>query len=176
MDPILERVDVKLLLDAPAQPNLDPFLVIFDRWRQQQEAPSDWVDLADYAHMALGPGILIAGKRDTYSVNLNPPGPGLLTSVRRGLSGGLADRFREAFRRARELNAALLGEPEFPSSMRPIRGAWEVFVNDRLGFPNTDVSDRLVRPALEAALGAATQSLARHADPRARLGYSIRRA
>ncbi len=174
MDPSLQRIDVKLLLDAPVDPDLDPFLVIFDRWRKQSGHPSDWVDLADYAHMPSGPGILLAGKRDSFSVNLNPPGPGLLTSVRAGLEGSMEDRFREAFRRARELNSALLAEPEFPSALRVSEGAWEVFVNDRLRFPNTVESDRVIRPALAAALGVSADSLSRHPRRDARLGYSIR--
>ena len=174
MDEGLQRIDVKLLLDAPPEPDLDPFLVIFHRWRQSNDHPADWVDLADYAHMPSGPGILIAGKSDTFSVNLNPPGPGLLTSVRRGLEGSLDDRFREAFRRARELNSTLLAEPEFPPEFRVREGAWEVFLNDRLGFPNSDESDTIVRPGLAAALGAAPESLKRHSDPHGRLGYSVR--
>jgi hypothetical protein len=174
MDDYLQRVDVKQLLDSPRNPDLDPFLVIFNRWRKQTDHPSDWVDLADYAHMPSGPGILIAGKRDTFAVNLNPPGPGLLTSVRGGLEGSLADRFREAFRRAREFNAAVVAEPEFPREFQVINHAWEVFVNDRLRFPNTDQADRQVRPALAAALGIAPELLTRHADPGGRLGYSVR--
>ncbi len=174
MDQSLQRIDVKLLLEAGQDPDLDPFLVIFDRWRQKGDHPSDWVDLADYAHMPGGPGILIAGKRDTFSINLNPPGPGLLTSIRRGLSGTLEDRFREAFRRAGQLNAAVLAEPEFPGRFRVLEGAWEVFLNDRLQFPNSDESDRAVRPALAAAAPAA--SVSRHRDPSGRLGYSLRPA
>ncbi len=136
--------------------------------------PCDWVDLADYAHMAQGPGILIAGKRDRYAVNLNPPGPGLLTSTQRGLSGSLRERFAEALRRARELNAALASEPEFPADFKTREGCWEIFVNDRLGFPNDDAADALIRPAAAAAFGAAAERLARHADPLGRLGYSLR--
>lgn len=172
----LQRIDVKLLLDAPPEPDLDAFLLIFHRWRQVQNHPADWVDLADYAHMPSGPGILIAGKRDTFSINLNPPGPGLLTSTRSGLEGSLEDRFREALRRAGEFNAAVLAEPEFPSSFAARAGEWEVFVNDRLGFPNADATDRSVRPALAAALGASPEALVRHPDPAGRLGYSARLA
>ena len=170
----LQRIDVKLLLDCPPDPDLDQFLVIFDRWRKADDHPADWVDLADYAHMPGGPGILIAGKRDTFSVNLNPPGPGLLTSVRSGLEGSLEDRFREALRRAREFNAAVMAEPEFPAEFSVREGAWEIYVNDRLGFPNTDPTDRLVRPAVAAALGVAPGSLTRDPDSRNRLGYSAR--
>ena len=90
------------------------------------------------------------------------------------LEGSLDDRFREAFRRARELNSTLLAEPEFPPEFRVREGAWEVFLNDRLGFPNSDESDTIVRPGLAAALGAAPESLKRHSDPHGRLGYSVR--
>ncbi len=174
MQPDLQRIDVKLLLDCPPDPDLDQFLVIFDRWRKADDHPADWVDLADYAHMPGGPGILIAGKRDTFSVNLNPPGPGLLTSVRRGLEGSLEDRFREALRRAREFNSAVMAEPEFPAEFSVREGAWEIYVNDRLGFPNTDPTDRLVRPALAAALGIAPELLTRDLNSRSRLGYSAK--
>ena len=174
MAPDLQRIDVKLLLDTPPNPNIDQFLVIFDRWRKVEDHPADWVDLADYAHMPSGPGILIAGKRDTFSVNLNPPGIGLLTSVRGGLEGALEDRFREALRRGREFNAAVMSEPEFPTDFAVREGAWEIFVNDRLGFPNTDQMDRLVRPAVAAALEVSPEALTRNPDPRERLGYSAR--
>ncbi len=174
MENDLQRIDVKLLLDAPAAPDLDPFLTIFDRWRRVEDHPCDWVDLADYAHMAQGPGILLAGKRDRYAVNLNPPGPGLLTSTQSGLSGGLRERFAAALRRARELNAALTSEPEFPADFQTREGCWEIFVNDRLGFPNDDATDARIRPAAAAAFGVNPQQLARHADPLGRLGYSLR--
>ena len=74
MEEFLQRVDVKQMLDSPGNPDLDPFLVIFDRWRKQDDHPSDWVDLADYAHMPSGPGILIAGKRDTLRDQSQSPG------------------------------------------------------------------------------------------------------
>ncbi|MCY4536001.1 MAG: hypothetical protein OXB91_11610 [Bryobacterales bacterium] len=174
MGPDLQRIDVKLLLDVPSKPDLDQFLVIFDRWRKDEDHPADWVDLADYAHLTSGPGILIAGKRDTFSVNLNPPGPGLLTSVRSGLAGSLEDRFREALRRATEFNAAVMAEPEFPVEFAVREGAWEIYLNDRLGYPNTDQMDRIVRPAVASALGIAPESLMREPDSRNRLGYSAR--
>ena len=174
MEMDLQRIDVKQLLKGPAVPEIDSLLVIFDRWRKVTDHPSDWVDLADYAHMPQGPGILIAGKRDTFSLNLNPPGPGLLTSVRNGLVGSLEERFREAFRRAGELNDAVLAEPEFPADLSPIEGAWEVFANDRLLCPSTSEMDAVVRPQLASALGIEPEALRRHTNPGGRLGYSVR--
>ncbi len=174
MDTDLQRIDVKLLLDTPANPNLDPFLTIFDHWRSVEDHPCDWVDLADYAHMVKGPGIVIAGKRDRYSINLNDPGPGLMTSTQSGLSGDLRNRFSEALERAQGLNEALISEPEFPSEFKLRNGSWEVFVNDRLGYPNDDATDALARPAVAAAFAVDPSELLRHTDPLGRLGYSLR--
>lgn len=174
MNQDLQRIDVKLLLATPPHPNIDVFLEIFNRWRQREDHPCDWVDLADYAHMPAGPGILIAGKRDTFSINLNPPGPGLLTSTHAGLEGPLEDRFREAFRRARELSRSVLSEPEFPVEFSVSDEGWEIYVNDRLTFPNSDASDAVIRPALASALGVSPESIVRHANRLGRLGYSAR--
>ena len=170
----LQRIDVKLLLDTPPNPNIDVFLVIFDRWRQRKDHPCDWVDLADYAHMPSGPGILIAGKRDRFSIDLNPPGPGLLTSTRAGLEGSLEDRMREAFRRARELNRDVMSEPEFPADFSVSAEGWEIYINDRLAFPDSDASDALVRPALAAALGAGPDAIIRRRTRSGQLGYTAR--
>ena len=94
--------------------------------------------------------------------------------MRRGLEGNLENRFHEAFRRARELNSAVLAEPDFPGDFRVIEGAWEVFLNDRLRFPNSDESDWIVRRGLATALGVSPASLARHSVSHDRLGYSVR--
>ena len=169
----LQRIDIKLLIETTDDINLDPFLVIFNRWRQQKDHPADWVDLADYAHMRSGPGILIAGKRDTFAIDLNPPGPGLLTSTRAGLSGDLTERFRTAKRRAQEFNEAVLSEPEFPASMNPQGAEWVVFLNDRLNFPNNDETDEKVRPALAAALEISPDSLVRSGNELSRLSFLV---
>ncbi len=63
--------------DAPPDFQLDPFLAIFGRWRQDKTHPAEWVDLADYAHMAEGPGILLAGHQGNFVVDRARPGLGL---------------------------------------------------------------------------------------------------
>lgn len=178
MEKDLQRIELKVLVDAEGELNLDPLLTIFDRWRQDSESPSDWVDLADYAHMPKGPGVMMAGKRENFALDLNDPGPGIFFSGKKDFSGSLEERFLEAFRRFLTLAAALVAEQEFPAEFRVRPGDWEVVVNDRLDFPNTDESDRAVRPGLEAALdklfGRASYSIERESDPQRRLGYSVR--
>ena len=106
----IQRINVKLLAQAPAGFKLDPFLAIFGRWRQD-ESPEVWVDLADYAHMAQGQGVGIIGKRGNFAVDETPPGIGLLYAGKKGFEGSGEQRIVEAFRRCLKLAAALTAEP-----------------------------------------------------------------
>lgn len=172
----IQRINVKLLAQAPAGFRLDPFLAIFGRWRHE-ESPEVWVDLADYAHMAQGQGIAIIGKRGNFAVDETPPGIGLLYAGKKGFEGATEDRIVEAFRRCLALTAALTEAPEYPSELELKPARWELVFNDRLDTPNTDETDDGLRPAISAALdklfGAGNYELRREADPQRRYGYSI---
>jgi len=177
MDPDLQRIDVKLLAEAPANLPLDPFLAIFGRWRREEDE-SDWIDLADYAHMVQGAGIMLIGKQGSFSVNEDAPGIGLLYSGRKDFQGPSQKRVAEAFRRCLRLTKPLLSEPEYPKELRPLPGAWEIFINDRLNFPNNDETDKLLRGPIKAAMdalfGAGAYSMERDNDPQRRYAFSVR--
>ena len=134
----LQRIDLKVFLDGPANVRLEPVLTVFDRWRQQTDHPSDWVDLADYAHMKQGPAVLMAGKRDRIAVDTNVPGVGILVQTQKGLEGSIEQRFAEAFRRHLAMATQLVSEPEFPAALTVRSGDWLVSINDRLQFPNNE--------------------------------------
>ena len=95
----LQRIDWKVQVETPEKYSVDPLLTVFERWRQETDAPEDWVDLADYAHMERGPKVMMAGKRDHFSLDTNVPGPGLLLQTRKGLAGSIEERFIEAMKR-----------------------------------------------------------------------------
>lgn len=173
----LQRIDLKVMLDGPERPQVDSLLTAFDRWRQEKDAPSDWVDLADYAHMQHGPAVMMAGKREHIAIDTNEPGPGILVQTRKDLSGSIEERFAEAFRRHLALSTRLTNEPEWPSALEVRGGEWIVSINDRLGFPNTDASDEALRAPLTALLDKVFLSgytLERESDPQQRLSYTVR--
>jgi hypothetical protein len=173
----LQRIDLKVLLDGPARPKVDPLLTAFDRWRQETSAPSDWIDLADYAHMQHGPAVMMAGKREHISIDTNQPGPGILVQTRKDLAGSIEERFAEAFRRHLALSVRLTGEPEWPSELAVNGGEWIIAINDRLNFPNNDASDQALREGLIALLDnlfTDGYNLGRDADPQHRLSYRLR--
>jgi hypothetical protein len=149
----IQKINVKLFTDAPAEPDLTPFLAIFSRWREDRADPAGWVDLADYAHVPRGPGVMLIGHQGNLSADLADPGPGLLWCNRNSLEGPLEDRLREVFRRSVVYFARLRAEAGYPPDLEPRPGFWEVTVNDRLMGPNTEETDRGVRPVVDG-LGA----------------------
>jgi hypothetical protein len=177
MEPDLQRIDVKMLAEAPADLSLDPFLAIFSRWRHEQDE-SDWIDLADYAHMPKGAGIMLIGKQGAFSVNLDDPGIGLLYSGRKDFAGTVDQRVLEAARRCLNFTKRLTAEPEYPEPLKLLPGAWEVFINDRLNFPNTQETGQRLRGGIESALnvlfGAGAYSMKAEDDPQRRYAFSVR--
>ena len=173
----LQRIDWKVQVATPENYSVDPILTVFERWRQETDAPEDWVDLADYAHMQRGPRVMMAGKRDHFSLDTNVPGPGLLLQTRKGLSGGIEDRFVEAMKRHLTLSVRLTGEDEWPANFIPHGAQWSVAINDRLNFPNDEATDAALKPGLTAALdrifGADGYAITREEDPQRRYGYTI---
>ena len=149
MEKDLQRIDVKVLARAPEPAPLDPILTVFDRWRKEEDAPSDWIDLADYAHMPQGPGVMMAGKREHFAVDTNEPGVGILDADSQGagrdrrgaLCGGVPPAFDVRRRR-------LMGEAEWPAAIEVDGGRWVIAVNDRLQFPNNDATDAELKAGL----------------------------
>ncbi|MBI3666821.1 MAG: hypothetical protein HY236_11470, partial [Acidobacteria bacterium] len=90
----LQKISVKIRTDAPPSLKLDPFLVVFGRWRTDAAHPAQWVDLADYAHMPNGPGIVLVGKLCNFSFDQTGGPTGLLYASKKGLNGPAEDRLK----------------------------------------------------------------------------------
>jgi hypothetical protein len=174
----LQRIDTYALIDAPRNAKLDPLLAIFGRWRNDHEHPAKWVDLADYAHMSRGAGVVMVGKQGIFGVTRFDPGLGLFYSGRAEYEGTIEQRVIESFRRHLSLATALLNEPEYPEELKKLTGVWDLTINDRLNFPNNGETDQQLRPAIEAALdklfGSGAYELTRNSDPQRRYGFTLR--
>ena len=173
----IQKINIKLFTDGPGVINLDPFLAIFARWRQDESHPAAWVDLADYAHVAKGPGVALVGQQGNLSIDLAEPGPGILWNNKKELDGSIEDRILETFRRGMTLARRLMAEPDYPEAFKPRVGFWELSFNNRLQLPNDPNTDRLLRPAVDAALGsllgAGSYMIIRQSDSYRRYGFMI---
>lgn len=182
----LEKINVKMFLDVSGDlasgdrirgDVLDRLLPIFARWRDDAGDPSRWVDLADYAHMSRGPGVMIIGHRGNFALDLADPGPGLLYANKAGLEGPLDSRVSETFGRALVLIQRLVSEAEYPAGLAPRPGSWQLTFNDRLRAPNTDETDAEAGPPVQDAVrslfGGDLLTTIREPDPNRRYGFMI---
>jgi hypothetical protein len=145
--PDLQRIQIKIAAEAPTGVSLDPFLQIFARWRKEKHA-AEWIDLADYAHLPRGAGIVLVGQRCNIGYDLADPGPGILYTAKKGLSGSQSERLRSAMQWCLELSKRLAAESDFPKDVRLRTDSLELRFNDRLETPKTSETDGELRPAV----------------------------
>ena len=173
----LQKINVKLFVDAPREVRLDAFLPVFARWRENKQHASQWVDMADYAHVPKGPGIMIIGHQGNLAVDLADPGPGILYANKKDLDGDNDKRILDCFRRALRLTQALIEEPEYPGELSPRPGSWQLTFNDRMNAPNTDETENTLRRSVDQALdrlfGRGHHTVLREKDPLLRYGFVI---
>lgn len=176
----LQRFALKFFLRDPAAVRPEEVLRLFHRWIQEHRLEGTLIDVADYAHVPDGPGVVLIGFEADYYLDSAEGPAGLLYSRKRPLEGALPARLRTALRAALDACAKLEAEPEFEGSVR-FRGDEALFIaNDRLLAPNTEEAFAALRPPLEEtfrALWGGEVRLEREAgDPRRRLSVRARSA
>jgi len=181
----LQRIHLKILTDAPADLDLNPFLDIFGRWRHEKDHPAGWVDLADYAHVPRGMGIVLAGFQANFAFDMADDGgrsaPGILYAARKGLAGTHAERIATVLKSGFDLSRRLIAEKEFPQRVHLRTDALEIRFADRLVTPNTKETYEALCPSvvqvLDRLYGANTSGgyqLIPHSDPAQVLGCSVK--
>ena len=174
----LQRIHIKLLTDAPRTLDLEPFIQIFGRWRADKNHPAGWVDVADYAHVPRGMGIVLVGFQANFAFDMSDPAPGILYAAKKGLTGTHAERISSAMRACLELSRRLTAEKEFPKQVQLRTDALEILLPDRLVTPNTHETDAELRPAVELAIGklygASGAALTPRKDTSLVCGFSVR--
>ena len=173
----VQKVTLKLFTDEPSTLDLTPFLSIFARWRLDKSHSAQWIDLADYAHIAKGPGVILVGNQGNLVVDFAEPGAGILWTNKKELDGKIEDRILQVIKRTLTFASLLTSEPEYPTAFKPKPGFWELSFNDRLEAPNNDGIDATLRPHIESAFnflfGEGKYVLTRQGDPGRRYGFII---
>ena len=170
----LQHFNVKFFVDQPETVDLEPFLAVFNGWIQDQVTEELLIDVADYRHVAAGPGVLLIGHEANYSLDNADDRLGLLYNRKAPLPGSNSDRLRQAVRAALLAAQRLAVTPGLKFS----GGDVQVIVNDRLLAPNTDDTWQAARPELAAFFdqlyGPGSYTLARHPEPRERFTVDVR--
>src|SRR5216683_2708414 len=66
----LQHVNVKLLVQNPAEASLEPLIPVFHSWIENRAEDDELlIDVADYIHVPAGPGVVLIGHEGNYSFN-----------------------------------------------------------------------------------------------------------
>ena len=140
----VQHFNVKVFTTPDSAINWPDLIPVFHRWIQGSSVPESLIDVADYAHVPAGPGVVLVAHEAIYSVDNRAHKPGLLYNRRTVLEGSTEDKVRQACTAAFTAASLLESEPELQGKVRFDRSELEVFVNDRMLAPNTqDTFDRL---------------------------------
>jgi hypothetical protein len=152
-----QKLQLKLYLTSESAKalSLESFIPVFHRWIRESALPELLVDVANYAHVPEGPGVVLIGHGSDYFLDLGEGRPGLLHNRKRA---GFAPAERLADLARRTLHAATLVEadPSLGGRVRFATGELLFRINDRLAAP---AGDPATFAAVEAELGAFARRL-----------------
>jgi hypothetical protein len=160
----VQHINLKVFIKNSAAVDLADTVIVFHRWIREEVCPEMLIDVADYRHVAAGPGVLLIGHEANYSFDNRQNRLGLLYNRRTALDGTFQERLDQAHRAALTACDRLEQEECFRGKLEFDRNSLEVFVNDRLLAPNTDETWQTLRPELEQFFGDYT--VERRAEPR----------
>lgn len=144
-----DRWVAKLFAREPDRFDPEAHIPVFHRWIQQKKLPVALIDVADYAHVTDGPGVLLVSHEYNIYADRFDGRPGL-TVQRKARGGSGAESLVDTCRIALLAARALEGETSLPGSSFAV-GSMDVTVNDRLNGPNDDAGWNAVEPDLREA-------------------------
>lgn len=131
----------------------DKLVPIFHTWIREKKIPDELlIDVADYAHVPQGPGVVLIGHQSDYYLDVADDRPGLLYSRKRGFEGDFQPGIEDAFRRA--LHACQLLESEAGLGLEFATGEVLFRVQDRLAAPNDHATYDAYKGPLEQVANA----------------------
>jgi len=127
---------------------LEKIVPVFHEWIRTEKIPDELlIDVADYAHVPQGPGVVLVGHQSDYYLDVADDRPGLLYSRKRGFEGRFEAGIYDAFRRA--LSACQLLEEESSLGLEFATNEVLFRVQDRLNAPNDKATYEAYGPVLE---------------------------
>jgi sulfite reductase (ferredoxin) len=146
------RIAVKFFAspDPGKSVDLQSYIPVFHKFIQQGSVEGLLVDVADYAHVPEGPGIILVGHDVDYGMDLSGGRAGLLVTRKRYGNTALADVLRDTLRRA--LIAIKAIEAEGSTGQRFAGSQLSIRFLDRLNTPNDDEAFEAVKEEIAPVL------------------------
>ena len=164
------KINVKFFARDPVQVEQAEFVPVFHSWIQIQSVPEHTlIDVADYAHVKDGPGILLVSHEANFYADWIGGRLGFTYQRKHAAPGDLKDRLRQAIVAALESCVRLENDPRLNGRIQFKTDEVSIQLNDRLNAPNNDQTWSAVEPELRQMLSelyGKDVKLDRKADPR----------
>lgn len=173
----IQRLGAKLFADNPEVIRPEVYIGMFHRWIQARDLDGVPIDVADYAHVPKGPGVMLIAHEADRSIDFADGQPGVIYQRKRDSTGSLADRIEQVVRAADD-TASRIEADDAADGVRFARDRVELRFHDRLLVPNDDEGLSSVGPAVMEAFGRlapdAVVTMNRHYDhPRGPLTITV---
>jgi hypothetical protein len=157
----LQRLSISLRL---ADPSVDPesFVPVFHDWIRRSAVEGLLIDVARYAHVYNGPGIMLVGHEGDYSIDLSEGAPVLRYTQKREIPEATSDAVALVLRRL--LGAAAQAAAVPGGAVET--GGLVVEIRDRLIAPNSAETLTALGPDIAAGLGEVLPETSLAAAPR----------
>lgn len=172
----LQKLAVKIFSQGPNNLPLTDFIDIFHGWIQASDGV--YHDVADYSHMAAGPGVVLVANSANIAIDETDNRRGLLFTQKASAKGTNGEVIRSALRAALENCRKLENDARLKGEVRFAGCEIAIAVNDRLVGANSEAAFAELRPEVEhvgrALFAGAAFTIERDRDPRKRLNLTLR--
>lgn len=175
----LQKINVKLFVENPGAVSPEAFVLLFNAWIQA--ANGEYYDIADYAHVEAGPGILLIAHEANIGMDNTGNRWGLLYNRKQPLPGNNGEKLRRVLNAALENCRRIEEASSLDGKVKFRADEALLLINDRLSAPNTEATFNALKTDFEATAralyGSADFVLERESeDPRKRFGARIKAA
>lgn len=170
----LQHLNVKIFTDEKSKEiSFDTYIPIFHRWIQNKVTEEMLIDVADYAHVPAGPGVLLVGHHANISMDNIDNRLGLLYNRKVADEGTNEELIRQTLKLALTHALRLQNEAEVKGKLEFVGSDLQFIVNDRLLAPNTSQNleelKKELKPILDSLYGSGAYSFKNLPDARERL-------
>ena len=148
----LQRISIKLYAQPESEVEARDFVPVFHSWIQNQRVANHLlIDVANYAHVPDGPGVVLAAHEASYLTDQSDGEFGLLYQRKQPQAGELPERVSASVQAVRSAAESLEEEDDLKAKVQFDRRRFRFIANDRLTAPNTEASFAALKPALSQA-------------------------
>ncbi|MGB1253073.1 MAG: hypothetical protein ACPG8W_20840 [Candidatus Promineifilaceae bacterium] len=149
---IPQKIQLKLFLTKNSRVDLHSIIPVFHRWIQTNAVDGLLIDVANYAHVPTGPGVMLVGHEVDYAIDLSDGRVGLLHTRKPSRTAGVqtfSEQLQTAIAALLKASEALTNEPTLNLKFAP--DEIELRIIDRLVAPNSASAFDTLRPAFADA-------------------------